>query len=80
VRGCFANLVVPFVLMLAGATIGRMVIDVFNSQHGMIRDAFAVAGSVTAGAAIGACYFAVHFRLPLATLISASPRAPAPRS
>jgi O-antigen/teichoic acid export membrane protein len=78
-RGYFAGLVVPFVLVLAGATTCRMLTDAFTTQHGAIREVLAVAGSVAAGAAAGACYYAVHFRRPLAALLSASHRASAVR-
>ena len=62
VRTYFAGLTAPFLLMMAGTLAGRWMIGDAATGHGIIQQFLMLAGSITAGAAVGVGYFACYFK------------------
>lgn len=66
VRTYFTGLAAPFLLMMAGALSGRWIIGDAATGQGIVQQFLMLAGSVSAGAAVGASYFAFYFKERLA--------------
>jgi len=62
VHAYFTGLVTPFVLMLAATLVAREVIGDAATGDNVLQQFLMLAGSVAAGAAAGAGYFAWYFR------------------
>jgi hypothetical protein len=62
VRSYVTGLVAPFLLMLAGAILGRLLVVHTVPGDGLARQCIILAGSTAGGATMGVSYFAVSFR------------------
>ncbi len=65
VRTYLAGLATPILLILAGTLAGRWIFDGAVTGHGIVQQFLPLAGSIAAGAIVGASYFACYFRQQL---------------